>query len=1035
MGKSFQSFNIDGLSYKSGTGIQDYLIGQCSDDDRIFKVIRHSDTRDFHCFRIFKESEILDLIKKNNAVHEIVFKYPRRVYFDVDVKNGEAFNIFELLQNIKVYISKDEVNVYGYKTEESQSYHITLSNTYFENDDERLKFKEYIGYLKNIMPGVFGKSGKSDSIVDTKVYSITQAFKCIYQSKPGSTKVHNIIKGCPIRDIKNTFINSFISDERCPLFGNCGNSEVYKNFLSVGNVPQSKITNITENITPLSLPQISKEEYETAEGLLKLCPVYGDEGSDLGHSHRYKVLCFCYWNGLNFEVFSDWFDVDPSNAELNNKNVSNWHQDVRTRRLNKLKICWNDIGKQEQYRVSINSFRKYLMNFYPELDTPNDINTCRFLSSFKHSGHIMNLPGEYVSTSDFYNAPNSIILFNLCMGGGKTTATLKYLSENPKKSFVWLAPRQTLVLNTTERMRKEFNIKHINHLEVGTNKKKLTDADKLIICNQSLFHLKENNIYDVVIIDEIETVLNSWSDDETHKDRMETNFNRFCEIIRRAKKVILLDAFITTKTYNFLNQLFNNQTNYTTYISDKKPPTKKLIQNNNYEELINKIASEIKQGKKLYIYYAFKTSKNTRDGILDLDYRIKRRIQELDEEEALTDSEKLKIMKVDTKEYKNSLVYFAESKEKNDLGNVNEKWATADFIITNTSITVGVNYEGVDYDKIYLLCSGSTGSPRDIIQTSMRIRKTKEDIIELFFFDVINKDFLKYPKYYNSEDETYRKLISDVYAEYHADFVDSFRKFCDLTGYNYDAVPIIKNRESVRKQLFINDLFQSNMLIEYSKIPNLDETNKELYENKIFERKATLIERLAVDKYYFDNTYHYLQKESRCLLWNFKGRSFLSGMKDDIINLIKVDNNIENLSELDLKDIKISDKTLEMIKTRFSTTIDNKLKNKIVHKAINNLLGINAIQSKTEDSGRSRGHMFTDLFNTMIKIYDEMTDYNKKMEAEENNKVQFIEDTNEEECFIENRCIEENKEYQLFQKLKAQRKQIPEELRKYDLDL
>ena len=1033
MSKKFQSFDIDGKSYKSGEGVQHHLISQCTNDDRIFKIVREGTTRNYHCFSIFKENEILDLIQDNKAVHEIVFRYPRRVYFDVDVKKGEKFNLFELIQNIKVYISKDEINVYGYKTEDSESYHITLSNTYFENDDDRLKFKEYLIYLKTVYPDCFGCAGKSDSIVDTKVYSVTQAFKCIYQSKPGSTKVHNIIKGCPIRDIKNTFINSFIGDERCPLFGNCGNKEAYNAFTSVGNVPQSKVSNIVNNIRPLQLPQISKEDYETAEGLLKLCPVYGDEGSDLGHSHRYKVMSFCYWNGLDWDTFYDWFNTNPNdeNYERFEKNYSNWCESSRLRRLDKLKPLWNTIGKQEQYKISINCFRKYLMNFYPELDAPNDINTSRFLSSFKSDGVIKQLSGQYVSSSDF-NTLTSIVIFNLCMGGGKTTATLKYLSENPTKSFVWLAPRQTLVLNTTERMRKEYNIKHINHLEVGTNKKKLTDADKLIICNQSLFHLKNDSQYDVVIIDEIETVLNSWSDDETHKDRMETNFERFCYIIRNAKKVILLDAFVTSKTYNFLQSLYNGNASYTTYVSDKKPPSKKLIQNNDYIGLIDKIASEIRQGKKLYIYYAFKTSKNTRDGILDLDYRIKRRIQELDEADALTDSEKLKIMKVNTKEYKNSLVYFAESKEKNDLGNVNEKWANADFVITNTSITVGVNYEGVDYDKIYLLCSGSTGSPRDIIQTSMRIRKTKEDIIELFFFDVLDKDFLKYPKYYNSDDDIYRKLITDVYAEYHADFIDSFKKFCDLTGYNYDAVPILKNRDNIKKQIFINDLFESNMLIEYSKIPNLDETNKEIYENKIFERKATLIERLAVDKYYFDNTYHYLQKESRCILWNFKGRNFLTGMDDEIINLIKTDNNVDGIDKLDLKDLKISDDTLAKIKARFSTTIENKLKNKIVHKAINNLLGINAIQSKTEESGRSRGHTFSDLFNTMNKIYIEMKEYEKKME--ESSNVEFIDD-NTYDVEVERKYFDNDNDFINFSKLKKSGQIIPDELKHYDLDL
>jgi len=1061
--QKFQSFKVNGFSWQSGTGIQDFLIKQCKSDDRVFKIIRTSNTREYHCFRIVKESEVLELIKTNNALHEVIYSYPRRVYFDVDVKKGEQFNLFSLLQHIRVYISSDEVSVYGYETEEAQSYHIILTNTYFENDEERLKFKEYMIFLKTTMPECFGACGASDSIVDTRVYSVRQCFKCIYQSKPNKP-LHTDIKGCKIKDVKNTFITCFVGDKRMPLFGNCGNPSKYKEFTCVGpvavkkNLPYTKTVDDKPVIQALELPQVSREVFETAKGLLSLCPVNGANDSDLGHSHRFKVLNFCYWNGLTFDDFSNWFKNQPD-------------QETYQRRVNKLETNWKEMGKQEQYKISINGFKKYLGNFYPELSTSDDIQTSRFLSSFsvfdESKVYLTNLKNELLTPQhiDFCDANVSPFdeklkpittllgkghkvigkysLIDICMGGGKTTNTLQYLNAYNDKSFIWFAPRQTLVLNISERMTNEYKIKHTNHLKVGANKKKLKEADKLLICNQSLHYLDDKQNFDIVVIDEIESVLNSWSDSETHGDNMPENFRQFCRLIQNAKKVILLDAFITKKTINFIrnielekhnnDEVWNNHFNL--IYSDKKPPYKKLVQNDNYDQLIEKIVSEIRQGKKLYIFYAFKTSKTTRDGILDLDYRIKRRIQQLDEEEAVGDSAKLKIMKVDTKEYKKSLVYFAESKEKNDLGDVNQKWTDSDFIITNTSITVGVNYEGVDYDKIYLLCSGSTGSPRDIIQTSMRIRKTKEDIIELFFFDVINKDFLKYPKYYSETDNNiFKSLIVDVYAEYHSDFVDSFKKFCDITNYDYSAVPILKAKEKVQQQQFTNDLYESNMLVEYSKIPSLDETTKELYENRIFERKATLIERLAVDKYYFENHYYHLSKDSRRLLWNFKGREFLKGMNDNIIKAIIKDNDVQQLEEVDLGKLKFSDETLEIIKNRFSSTIDSKLQNKIIIKAINNILGVVAIESKRISKNRANGFTFTDLFNTLNTIYKEHTEYKQKELDEYNEMIKntrFVED----EDPVEYEQVDHKDEFNKFCKLKEQGKKIPKELKKYDLDL
>ena len=394
--------------------------------------------------------------------------------------------------------------------------------------------------------------------------------------------------------------------------------------------------------------------------------------------------------------------------------------------------------------------------------------------------------------------------------------------------------------------------------------------------------------------------------------------------------------------------------------------------------------------------------------------------------------EQNEILKKDTRTYLNSLIYFAESEEKNNLGNVNEKWKEADYVITNTSITVGVNYEGLDFDKIYLFISGTTGNPRDIIQTSMRIRKTKEDIVELFFFDTTTKNFIKYPKYYYETNDTiYKNLINDVYSEYHCDFIDSFKKLCDLTNYNYKKVAVLQNREAVKKQKYINDIYESGMLIEYSKIPNIDEEQKEIIENKMYERKATLIERLTIDKYYFDNTFEHLNKQSRQLLWNHKGRNFIKNIEDDIINNVNKDNNIDTINKLNFEKLIISDNTLDIINTRFSSTMNSKIKNKLVIKAINNVLGIVAIDNKRSDSGRARGYKFTDLFNTLYTVYDEHIESIKK-KKEQSKTSEFIEDINDY-IYISDDDIDA--EYNQFIELKKNNKPIPSDLKKFDLDL
>ena len=205
-----KTFKFFGQSWECDKGIQNDLISRCEPSDKIFKIIIEKDTRVYNCFSIVKEDKILDMIQENKAIHEIIFSYPRRVYFDIDIKNDET-TIFNLIQAIKVYISNDEANVYGYETEGKKSYHITLSNTYFENDEDRLKFKDYLIFLKTLYPNEFGKMGHSDDIVDTKVYSIRQAFKCYNQSKVGG-EVQTALKYFKIRDLKNCFVSCFIGE-------------------------------------------------------------------------------------------------------------------------------------------------------------------------------------------------------------------------------------------------------------------------------------------------------------------------------------------------------------------------------------------------------------------------------------------------------------------------------------------------------------------------------------------------------------------------------------------------------------------------------------------------------------------------------------------------------------------------------------------------------------------------------------------------------------------------------------------------------
>lgn len=928
MTSGFSTLKINNISFISGSQNYYRLLEKSTKNIRLMSARTE---KNFY-YALVPENEIIPLLKsKNCAIAELLTHYPKKLYFDIDIKDGSKTRLKDIMNVLNKYFDSkgyEDWNVSGYENNDIKSYHIVHSRYTIDNEDELLKLKKLALYIKKT----------ECAYIDEAVYSKNRHMKCVHQGKPNSP-VQEILCGWTTDDkhiIGSFFGNNTISFTK--------NKKFIENY-----IPELETTQSKPYETVHKLPEyISKKDLQDARKLLELTP----SDNNLDHGHRWKVALFCYYNGITEEEYMNWF-LKSSPSEIRTK---------------KVKKFWDELPKFENYKVSVDNFRKYLGNFIPELLDDNHF-TPRFLSSFEFNEDIKVRMIDRIKNKHFNK--RRVSLFNIGMGGGKTTSTLQYLKDNDDKSFIWLAPRQTLVSNTSHRMKNEIIIKHLSHLDLKKDKSPLTTAKELLICNQSLHYLPETKKYDIVVIDEIETVLNCWTDEETHKENLGNNFKVFCNVIRNANKIILLDAFITTKTTNFINNIGIENKEMILYNSKYSPEKKKINHNKDFMEITNKIAKEVREGKKLYIFYAFKNgTKNSHYSIIQMDLRIKEIIKQMDID-SCNDLEKIKeINKIPTQDYKKSLLYYAESKEKNQLGDVNKLWKEADYILTTSSITVGVNYEGLDYDKIYLLCSGISNNPRDIIQSSMRIRKPTTNIIELFCFDYDSKNLIEYPKYYHNNDVVYRSLVQDIYTELQCDFNTSFRKFCELTNYDVSKVPELKyDKKRVRNQ-FVNDMFVSRMLLDYDNVPEITDDLIQEYEEKMYQRSATLSERLSIDRFYMDKTFRLLEKDERQVIWNNRGKQFFKGINHEVIEKIKEDNEISSLGELNFNDLEVSDNTKEYIKENFSTII--KQKTNLIVKTLNQVLGINAVETVKSKNKNITGHKFSELFVVLNELNDKM---------------------------------------------------------------
>ena len=252
----------------------------------------------------------------------------------------------------------------------------------------------------------------------------------------------------------------------------------------------------------------------------------------------------------------------------------------------------------------------------------------------------------------------------------------------------------------------------------------------------------------------------------------------------------------------------------------------------------------------------------------------------------------------------------------------------------------------------------------------MRIRKTNDDIIEIFFFDRMDKVIYKYPEYYNtSNDPIYKKLIDNIAIEKQSNFIDVFYKFCKLTNYECSN---IKKFYFNKADKFINDLFESKMLMAYNKIDTIDEcVAKDIEKFAIWCSKASQIDKFTISKYYFDIKFKHLDDTDKAYIWDNRATSFFDNINNEFIKKIIKDNQVDDISKLNFKEIKVSDETNKYINENFKTTIKNT--NQKIIKLINSVFGLELIESK-QISPKSKAckTQFTELSNELFEIYDRL---------------------------------------------------------------
>ena len=235
-------------------------------------------------------------------------------------------------------------------------------------------------------------------------------------------------------------------------------------------------------ILKLKLPE--GFEFEDASPKEILSIICLDNSGKYKHDYTHFICRFCYYNNLTFEDFISWY-----------KNKS-----TEDKRIQKYKIHWDNVSNFPKVRII--DIKYLLMRFYPS------IRNSKTIREFKNLFDLSKYPIKKIDilSGNIFNENNKFDVLNIGMGAGKTKITIEYL--NSLNSYLWITPNMALSQNTytriiQEEVLKSDKCKHYQEdFKTKESKENIQDANKLIICLNSLKYITYK-IYYVIIIYEI----------------------------------------------------------------------------------------------------------------------------------------------------------------------------------------------------------------------------------------------------------------------------------------------------------------------------------------------------------------------------------------------------------------------------------------------------------------------------------------------------------------------------------------------------
>lgn len=307
---------------------------------------------------------------------------------------------------------------------------------------------------------------------------------------------------------------------------------------------------------------------------------------------------------------------------------------------------------------------------------------------------------------------------------GKTTLITAIIEKYEPKRILWLSYRKTLTDNLLS-VFKDFDFKDYQNREY--------QADRLICQIDSIKHLIETDLfndeiiipsYDLIIIDEVESILNHFLNTVTMKGENRELFELMVDIIKSSNKIISLDGDLGNRAYNFLDSFGESLSVHNNICINPR----NYILNNNEINFKQQIIDDLNNGLKIVLCSLSCTF------LVEFEIVLRE----------LLPNKKLLFYTSKT----------GDTKKKSDLKNIDEVWGNADLVAYSPTIEAGVSFDKENYfNKIYGLIEDGSCCARAFRQMLARVRKITDNNIILLnrTYKKLNETF-RQSNYYNFDE-------------------------------------------------------------------------------------------------------------------------------------------------------------------------------------------------------------------------------------------------------------------------------------------